>query len=222
MENTSLQSNPVPARPPDPLVRAKGILLVLFVVAWAVSCIRPPYPSELILQHIPTVLAVVGLVLADHRWRFSLATFASLVAFLSLHLLGARYLYSNVPYDGWATALTGQEISARFGWERNHYDRLVHVAYGLLLVGPFRESLVRGAGVRGGWSHVLAIACVLATSAGYELLEGLVAVTLSPEEAEAYNGQQGDLWDAQKDMALALAGSIVGTALAMALRRRAR
>ncbi|HEY2840420.1 MAG TPA: DUF2238 domain-containing protein, partial [Pirellulales bacterium] len=48
------------------------------------------------------------------------------------------------------------------------------------------------------------------------------AVTLSPEEAEAYNGQQGDLWDAQKDMALALAGSIVGTALAMALRRRAR
>src|SRR3569832_164127 len=153
MEKQFATPEPSPARSSDPAIRPKAILLVAFVVAWAGSCIRPPYPSELVLQHIPTVVAVVGLVFADHRWRFSLASFAQVLAFLGLHLLGARYLYSNVPYDDWTGAIFGAEISTRFGWERNHYDRLVHLAYGLLLVGPCREGLVRGAGVRCAWSH---------------------------------------------------------------------
>jgi putative membrane protein len=217
MEKQIATPDPVPVRPPDPAIRPKAILLVAFVVAWAGSCIRPPYPSELVLQHIPTVVAIIGLVFADHRWRFSLGSFAQVLAFLGLHLLGARYLYSNVPYDDWTGAIFGAEISTQFGWERNHYDRLVHLAYGLLLVGPCREGLVRGAGVRGVWSHALAVSLILATSAGYELLEGLVAVVLDPAEAEAYNGQQGDMWDAQKDMALALLGAVVSTALVVAL-----
>lgn len=213
MEKDLAATEPRPARSADPAVRSKGVLLVLFVIAWAVSCIHPPYPSELVLQHVPTVIAVVALVLADHHSPFSLATFAQILAFLALHLLGARWLYSNVPYDDWSTAVWGTDVSSWFGWERNHYDRLVHLAYGLLLVGPCREVLVRAAGVRGAWSWGLAIMLVLATSAGYELLEGLIAVTLSPEAAEGYNGQQGDMWDAQKDMALALGGALIGAAL---------
>jgi len=202
-----------------PAIRWKGALLVLFVLAWAISCIRPPYPSELVLQHIPTVALLIAVVLVDHYGPISLASFASILGFLALHLLGARYIYSNVPYDDWATALLGHDLSSRFGWERNHYDRLVHLAYGLLLVGPLREGLRRWTGVIGGWGGALAICGVLATSAGYEILEWLVAVTLSPEQAEAYNGQQGDMWDAQKDMALAVAGAVVAMGCSLFARR---
>ena len=192
--------------------RSDRLPLLLFILFWAISCLDPPYPRELVLQHIPTALAVAALVAARRRRMLSRANERLILAFLALHILGARWLYSYVPYDDWMTAICGQSLSSRFGITRNHYDRLVHFAYGLLLVRPACEVFVRRLGVRGAWAGALAVQFILATSALYEIGEWCLALVMAPDWAEHYNGQQGDLWDAQKDMLLAACGAVAGLA----------
>lgn len=198
-------------------------VLLLFVLLWALSCVGAPYLQELVLQHVPTVLVVAGLIAARRRRWLSRQSESLVLLFMTLHVLGARYLYSYVPYDDWSYWLVGQSISSRFGFTRNHYDRLVHFAYGLLLVSPAREVLTRRLKTAGRGGEWLALQLILATGAVYEIAEWLVAVTFAPDWAEHYNGQQGDVWDAQKDMALAAVGAVVGLAVANLTEfRRAR
>lgn len=188
---------------------ADRLPMLLFVLFWAVTCLDPPYPGELVLQHIPTAIALVALGWGHRRLELSRSSVRLVLLFMALHALGARYLYSYVPYDDWSMVLCGRPISSRFGFTRNHYDRLVHFAYGLLLYLPLGEVISRTLKPRPAWSGVLAVQGILATSAAYEIIEWCVALTFAPEWSEHYNGQQGDIWDAQKDMALAAAGALV-------------
>jgi putative membrane protein len=194
------------------VLKENRAMLALFLVAWCVSCIAVPYPKYFALQHVPTVVAVVALVIIDRRFGLDRLSFGLIITFLLLHLVGARYLYSFAPYDDWAQALLGVRISDQFGFERNHYDRLVHFAFGLLFVYPLWRFVETQAKLSGFWSAVAAMCIVLAASAVYEIAEWLMAVAFAPDWAESYNGQQGDLWDAQKDMALAAGGGLVSIA----------
>ncbi len=194
--------------------------LLLFVLVWALSCIGASYPKELVLQHVPTALVVAGIFIARRRGWLSPSSVALVLLFMTLHVIGARYLYSYVPYDDWSYWLWGRSVSSCFGFTRNHYDRLVHFAYGLLLVYPaceFSRRQWKVTGRTGGW---LALQFILASSALYEVGEWALAITLAPEWAEHYNGQQGDMWDAQKDMALAAVGAVVGLAIQRLAERR--
>ena len=186
---------------------AQKSLLALLVLALGIGCIKPPYPQEMFLQHLPTVAFLIALPFLARRVPLSDAAFACLAAFLLLHVLGARYIYSNVPYDEWFQNLFGISLSAMFGFERNHYDRLVHFSFGLLWVRPIHEICVRRFGVPRRFAWYTAFEFVLAFSMVYELVEWGIAIVLAPEQADAYNGQQGDMWDAQKDMSLALVGA---------------
>ena len=141
------------------------------------------------------------------------------VLFFALHTIGGRYTYSTVPYDALAQALTGHTISETFGFTRNHYDRLVHLAYGLLAVRPVSEVLQRYIGVSPRLALYIAVESVFATSLVYEEVEWLLSLIMAGPLADAYNGQQGDFWDAQKDMALAASGAILA-ALALRFGRR--
>jgi putative membrane protein len=199
----------------------KWFLLVLLAGALAASCLRPPYPEEMALQHSPTIAILIALPLFCRRWPLSDASFACIVGFMLLHTLGARYIYSNVPYDRWAASLTGFDLSSTFGWRRNHYDRLVHFFFGLLLIRPAFEVSVRHLRISRPLAYFNVVAFLLAFSALYELFEWGLTMFLSPEDAGEYNGEQGDVWDAQKDVALALLGSLVGvTALLISARRQ--
>lgn len=182
-----------------------GVLLILLLAAQ----IDQPYPEVALLQHIPTMLLIVASPVLLRRWPLSTSALACIVAFLALHTLGGRYAYSNVPYDDWAQALTGSTLSEALGWTRNHYDRLVHFAFGALSVIPVAEIARRwgGLGPRGAMLTVLA--WVLAISCLYEIFEWLLTIVAAGETADRYNGQQGDLWDAQKDMALATLGAVL-------------
>ncbi len=97
--------------------------------------------------------------------------------------------------------------------ERNHYDRLVHFSFGLLLVYPQREILMRRAGLRGAWCYVLPIFVTGGLSAIYEIIEAVVANMVDPADAAAFLGSQGDQWDSQQDMAMALAGAAISMAV---------
>lgn len=217
----------IPLLPPPPSAtslmsstqKRLWLLLVVTLFATAASFWEAPYPSELRLQHAPTVFGLVCLGVAIHRSWLSPASVVCLLAFLWLHLVGARWIYSFVPYDRWCEAVCGRSLSEAFGWKRNHYDRLVHLASGLLFVLPVWESIDRQ-GLTSRWGlAALSISVVLAIGAVYEVIEWAIAMIFAPHYAESYNGQQGDLWDPQKDLALAGIGAISSAAILVLAKR---
>lgn len=188
-------------------------LIVLTFAAIPLSFLQAPYPEELVLQHVGTLMGVaclMGLVLVATPSHLSVRC---VTLFLWLHIIGARWIYSYVPYDELVEYATGTSLSGLFGWERNHYDRLVHFASGLLFVPPASELLQRYGGMKPLGAAIMGIACVMTVGALYEIIEWQIAMVFSPAHADAYNGQQGDVWDPQKDMAMAAMGAILSAVL---------
>ena len=193
--------------PPAAPARFVLVLAVLFGFEWIALAIAPRHRQDWALENVLTAAFVAALTLL--RRPLSLSSMSCIVfVFLSLHTIGAHYTYSEVPYDEWARALTGRSINEGFGWRRNHFDRLVHLAYGLLLAYPTRQVLIRLAGVRGARSYYLALAMTVSTSSAYELIEWGAALVFGGDLGVAYVGAQGDVWDTQKDMALAMSGAL--------------
>jgi putative membrane protein len=196
----------------------RAMLALLFALLILVQ-IRQPFPTMAPLHHIPTLLLLIASPFLLRRWPMSNAALGCGILFFALHTIGGRYTYTDVPYDALAQALTGHSISEAFGFTRNHYDRLVHLSYGLLAVLPVSEALRRHGGVSHRLSLYIAVESVLAVSLLYEVQEWLITLIMAGATADAYNGQQGDMWDAQKDMALATFGAVVS---AVAIRYRSR
>jgi len=182
---------------------------ILVVSAAALSLVHPPYPDQAFLQHIPTAIALIAFPLLIRRCPMSNTAVTCWALFLLLHIVAARWIYSYVPYDRWAETLFGVNITAHFGFRRNHFDRLVHFSFGLLWIRPMFELLTRHARLSRRAAYYVSFEFVLAVSMLYELVEWGVGIALDPAGAEAYNGQQGDMWDAQKDMFFALCGATV-------------
>ena len=193
-----------PARP-----ETQRLLIGLLLASLLVAQIDQPYPDVALLQHLPTMLLLVASPALLRRWPLSTPALACIVVFVALHTLGGRYAYSNVPYDDWVRAMTGSTLSETFGWGRNHYDRLVHFAFGALSVVPVAEFARRWGGLGARGAALSALGWVLAISCLYEIFEWLLTIVAAGETADRYNGQQGDIWDAQKDMALATVGAIL-------------
>ena len=189
----------------------QGMLLWL-VILWVVTAIEPLFPRDWLLENL-LVFGWGAVLLASYRrFQFSNFSYFLFTVFLSFHLVGAHYTYSETPLGFWMQDL--------FGFERNHYDRVVHFLFGLLLAYPMREILLRKSGVTRGWSYFIALNCVVAFSAIYEILEAIAAQIVSPELGAAYLGTQGDEWDAQKDAMLATTGAVIAMLVTWLLARR--
>ncbi len=195
------------------------VLLVLFLVIATLLGISPHYREDWALENALAALGVLFLVLTHRKMRLSRISYTLIFVFLVLHEVGAHYTYSEVPYDAWFERFTGKTLSERFDLERNHYDRLVHFAYGLLLAFPFREVFVRVADARGFWGYFLPLDIVMSSSMLYELIEWGAAAVMGDGLGQAYLGTQGDVWDAHKDMLLATIGAIIALLVAAAVHR---
>lgn len=193
-------------------------LSIAFVVIWLASAISTLHFADWLLENVLTVIFAIVFVATWRRFCFSPATHIMIFVFMSLHALGSHYTYAEVPYDQWWQSLTGWSLNEALGFERNHYDRLVHFCYGLLLAYPVREMLVRWAGLRGFWSYFIPLDLTMSSSMIYELIEWGAAEVFGGELGQAYLGTQGDVWDAHKDMALASLGALITTLIARALR----
>lgn len=180
-----------------------GLWAVGFVaLGWA-----PSDREAWLLENLIAVPVVVWLLVHRRRLPLSSTAWILVFAFLALHEVGSHYTYSHVPWMEWSEHLLGWSP----GWERNHYDRFLHVAFGLLLTRPFQELLAGPLAANPRLLRVLAI-CVIATLSGvYELMEWVTAEIVDPDLGIDFVGAQGDIWDAQKDMALALGGSVIAT-----------
>ncbi|MFD8496829.1 DUF2238 domain-containing protein [Amycolatopsis sp. NPDC059657] len=193
-----------------------------FVVLWCATWLGEPWPAEKALHDSLTVVGLVALFWAHRRFRLPLSSWIFVLVFLSLHEIAAHWLYSYVPYDRWTADLFGFRLSDVFGWRRNHFDRLVHFAYGVCAASVLYRYLLDKGGRAARWCAVIAVEVVLSTSALYELFEWGIASLFAPEVAEAYNGQQGDLWDPHKDITMAVLGAVAAVAIHLRLRRRSR
>jgi putative membrane protein len=192
---------------PDRVFNA--LVIAAFLAVLAISGHGAHQRDVWLLENTILLVALPVLALAWCHVGLSRTSLVLILVFLCLHEVGTHYTYSEVPYDGWFQRLTGHSLNAMLGWERNHYDRLVHFFYGLLITSPVREALVRAAGLRGVWSYLLPLAVMVSTSTAYELIEWAAALLFGGDLGMAYLGTQGDIWDAHKDTALASLGAVL-------------
>lgn len=186
----------------------KTILFFIVILIGVLTCIHPIFPRDQYLQHIGTILLLIPMVADLRKSRMPMSAFIGIALFTLLHIIGARYVYSNVPYKEWSVSL-GLVGADFFQDPRNHYDRFVHFSFGVLLF-PFLVYLCKERLRQKPLIAILIAWLVIQTgSMIYEMFEWLITVVMSPATADSYNGQQGDMWDAQKDMALAFIGSTI-------------
>jgi putative membrane protein len=190
-----------------------ALLLAAFgvwFVAWGVA---PSYREDWLLENLLVFVAVPALVWGHARLRFSNGAYLCLFLFFCLHEVGAHYTYSEVPYREWLPLL---DVT-----ERNHYDRLVHFAYGLLVTPSLFQVFEAYAPARAAWRWLLPATSMFGHSVIYEGVEWAAAELFGGDLGVAYLGTQGDEWDAQKDMLLAALGTVLSLC-AIALRARWR
>ncbi len=133
-------------------------------------------------------------------------SYALITIFTVIHLIGAHYTYSEVPF--------GFILRDWFDESRNMYDRLVHFSFGFLTAYPVREVVLRLSKIKSVWGFAFPLSVVVMFSALFEIIEWYaVQATQAVEASLEFLGMQGDIWDAQKDMILAFWGACIALAI---------
>ena len=191
-----------------PLTLLAGLAIVFIWSAW-----RPLDRFTWFLEVFPVMLGVAVMLFSYRSFRLTNLAYVLIALHSVVLLVGGHYTYAEMPLFDW--------IQSHWQLERNYYDRVGHLAQGFFPAIIAREILLRCSPLTpGGWLNFLVVAVCLAISALYELLEWWIAL-LSGSDAVAFLATQGDPWDTQWDMFLALIGSIVSIALLSSVHDRA-
>jgi len=189
----------------NPNKRLHVALLAIGVAVLVWSGYRPKDTFTWILEVAPAIIAGVVLLVLYRRFRFTDLVYVLILGHAIILMIGGHYTYSEMPLFSW--------LRDEFGWSRNYYDRVGHFAQGFVPAMIAREILLRNRVVDGnGWLFFLVCCIALAVSAVYEFFEWWVAVA-SGTAAEAFLATQGDVWDTQWDMFLALCGAVAALLL---------
>ena len=200
------------ADPEAPPKREPSLLLAIALAALAVSGIGPKDRFTWLLEVAPVLIGAPLLVATARRFPMTPLLYRLLLLHALVLVLGGHYTYAEVPLGEWA--------KEAFGFARNHYDRLGHLTQGFVPAILSREILLRRSPLApGGWLVVLVTAVCLSFSALYELVEWGTALATGAA-ADAFLGTQGDPWDTQWDMFLALCGALLAQALLSRLHDR--
>lgn len=174
-------------------------LYAVYIVLWSIMAINPKYPEDWLLENVLVFIFFPIVFLMDKKYNYTLLSIILLLIFASLHALGSHYTYAEMEHFDVLTQF--------FGFERNHFDRLVHFLFGLLTFRMFFEII-------GPWATIVKAAMfftfttIVFISTAYELLEWQAASILHPELGMAFLGTQGDVWDAHKDTTMAMMGAL--------------
>ena len=176
------------------------LLLVIGSLLLALTAIHPhDYPTWW-METAPIFIAAPILVATGKRYPLTPLVYRLLFVHAIILMVGGHYTYAEVPL--------GYSMEHWFGFLRNDYDKIGHFAQGFVPALLFRELLLRSSPLqRGKLLFTLVTACCLAVSASYELVEWAAAVTMG-QGADAFLGTQGDPWDTQTDMLMALIGAV--------------
>lgn len=185
--------------------------LLAFFICWAGTFINTPNRTNWFTENTLTTLFISGLIISYRKFKFSDASYTFIFVYILLHIYGAEYTYAENPFGYW--------LKDTFHLARNHYDRIVHCSFGLMMAYPMRDYFKNHFGWPKWVCWVLPCEITLSFSAMYELIEWLVADIFFPSEGDAYLGTQGDIWDAQKDMGIAFTGAVVAMITISTVRR---
>ncbi len=183
----------------------KGLWLGIYFAVLIWSAIEPKGYFIWFLEVVPALIGLVILVFTYRKFPLTPLLYTLILIHCIILMVGGHYTYAEVPlFD---------TIKPWFGFERNNYDRVGHLAQGFVPAIIAREILIRLEIVRGAnWRNFIIVSICLAFSAFYELIEWFVAA-LTGTAAEDFLATQGDIWDTQSDMALALLGAILALLL---------
>lgn len=198
--------------------RWPALMAGIFAIAWALAAWKPLFPADWALENVLSLLTAWWVLRRHRRAPLSNLAYSLLCLFGVLHEIGSHYTYAEVPYDDWSRAVLGVSIDQALGLTRNTYDRWVHFLFGLLCYRPLREILAPAVVPR--WAWFAPIAAVGMVSLCYEQVEMIAALVFGGELGQAYLGTQGDVWDAQKDSAMAFSGALLAAAVTAALRKK--
>ena len=181
----------------------KSLLLftIIFCVVWVDSFIGTNDYVNWWIENILTFVSVLALIVTYRYYRFTTCSYFLIMLFMCLHVYGSKYTYAD--------NILGYWLKDTLDLSRNPYDRIVHFSFGLLLYQPLKELFCKWLKYPKSLSIYLPVVFVLALSGGFEVIEWLVADIFFTEHGDTYLGTQGDVWDAQKDIALAFVGSII-------------
>ncbi|MBI2542320.1 DUF2238 domain-containing protein [Candidatus Woesearchaeota archaeon] len=175
--------------------------LFAYLIAWALLAISPLNRFDWLLENLLPFVFVPLLILTYGKFRFSNLSYTLIAIFMILHAIGAHYTYSEVPFV--------KSLFNVLHFQRDNYNRLVHFTFGLLIVYPVREFVTRLTGITGFLSYSIPTNTIMSASAAYEVIEWAVATIVQPDNAIAWLGIQGDVFDAEKDMLMAAIGAII-------------
>ncbi len=174
------------------------LAIVLIVLIW--SGITPKDRFTWFLEIAPVLIGFALIVPTYHRHRLTELLYVLITVHCVILSIGGRYTYAEVPVGFW--------VQEMFGFSRNHYDRLGHFAQGFIPAILAREILIKNQVVKNKkWLFLVVTSICLSFSAVYEFIEW-GAASVSGEGATAFLGTQGDVWDTQWDMFLALLGAL--------------
>lgn len=178
-----------------PSIRYLWIIIFVVVLVW--SGIHPKDQFTWFLEVAPAIIGGVLLATTYHSFRLTSILYFFILVHCVVLMVGGHYTYAEVPF-----------FDGLFGSERNNYDKLGHFFQGFVPALLAREIFIRKNVVNGSlWRNVMVVSICLAFSAFYELIEWWVALATG-EDAEAFLGTQGYVWDTQSDMGLALLGAV--------------
>lgn len=185
-----------------PRTREPLILLAAGAAVLAWSGVAPKDRAVWLMEVFPAIAGAAALALTHRRFPMTALTYRLIFVFSVILMVGGKYTYAEVPVGFWVRDL--------FHLQRNHFDRLGHFFQGVIPAILTREMLIRCTPLKPGKALFWICSSVaLAVSACYELVEWQAAIWTAPEQGAAFLGTQGDVWDTQKDMTMALIGSLV-------------
>ena len=192
----------------------ESALLAGYLLFWGAMGLAPFDAQNWMLSSILPLTFVGALVFGRRSMPLSVASYTLIAAFLALHTVGAHYTYAQVP--------AGQWLQGLLGLGRNHFDRVTHFAFGLLLTYPLFELFHRLTGARRPLLLYLTFMTQLGLAGAWEIIESVVAQVARPDLGAAFLGAQGDPWDAQHDMLAATCGTVIALLLTVAWSAQAR
>lgn len=193
------------------MTKNQKIVTILFALVWIWAAVNPVSRTDWFLENIPVFAAFIALAFIKKRLMISDLSFALIAIFMSLHLAGTHYTYEQVPF--------GFTLEDWLGSTRNMYDRLVHFAFGFLLLIPVQEVFFNSSNLNKDRKYILPVITIGACASVYEIFEWVMTNFVNTHTSIIFLGSQGDMWDTQKDMAMAFFGALSMTVVNILYRK---
>ena len=196
--------------------RTLQFMLVIYLVVFVILAFNPTDYFQWWYLNLPSAAIIGILFVFNRKMRLSNLSFAAVLLFMLLCTVGAHYTYALCPVGEW--------MKGTFGFTRNNYDRVVSLAFGLLLSTPVMEIMFHRFRLRYIEACLVTVFVILAFFALSSLFEMLSAVISSSQRQIILNGTQGDIWDMQKDTAMGFLGACLnmGNCIFLKIKRNQR